>query len=54
MLKEEHNFGDNKLLPVGDAMSDTWQWVELSKRFTVKDLWGEQEVQSSKGEIKTS
>ncbi|NPA50507.1 MAG: nitrate reductase catalytic subunit NapA [Epsilonproteobacteria bacterium] len=27
--------------PVGDAMSDTWQWVELSKRFTVKDLWGE-------------
>jgi len=31
-----------QVLPVGDAMSDTWQWVELSKRFTVKDLWGEQ------------
>ncbi|MDQ1245190.1 MAG: hypothetical protein QG565_1531 [Campylobacterota bacterium] len=30
-----------QVLPVGDAMSDTWQWVELSKRFTVKDLWGE-------------
>lgn len=29
-----------QVLPVGDAMSDTWQWVELSKRFTVKDLWG--------------
>jgi len=30
-----------QVLPVGNAMSDTWQWVELSKRFTVKDLWGE-------------
>ncbi len=29
-----------QVVPVGDAMSDTWQWVELSKRFTVKDLWG--------------
>jgi len=29
-----------QVLPVGDAMSDTWQWVEFSKRFTVKDLWG--------------
>jgi len=29
-----------QVLPVGNAMSDTWQWVELSKRFTVKDLWG--------------
>jgi nitrate reductase NapA len=29
-----------QVLPVGDSMSDTWQWVELSKRFTVKDLWG--------------
>jgi len=31
-----------QVVPVGDAMSDTWQWVEFSKRFTVKDLWGEQ------------
>ncbi len=30
-----------QVIPVGDAMSDTWQWVELSKRFTVGDLWGE-------------
>ncbi len=29
-----------QVVPVGQAMSDTWQWVELSKRFTVKDLWG--------------
>ncbi len=28
-----------QVLPVGDAMSDTWQWVEFSKRFKVKDLW---------------
>jgi nitrate reductase NapA len=31
-----------QVLPVGEAMSDTWQWVEFSKRFTVDDLWGEQ------------
>ena len=31
-----------QVLPVGDAMSDTWQWVELSKRFTVADVWGKQ------------
>ncbi len=30
-----------QVIPVGDAMSDTWQWVELSKRFKVKDVWGE-------------
>ncbi|MBD3823224.1 MAG: nitrate reductase catalytic subunit NapA [Epsilonproteobacteria bacterium] len=30
-----------QVLPVGDAMSDIWQWVELSKRFKVKDVWGE-------------
>jgi nitrate reductase NapA len=30
-----------QVLPVGDSMSDTWQWVELAKRFTVKDVWGE-------------
>ena len=29
-----------QVLPIGEAMSDTWQWVELSKRFTVKDVWG--------------
>jgi nitrate reductase NapA len=31
-----------QVLPVGDAMSDTWQWLEYAKRFTVKDLWGAQ------------
>jgi len=38
-----------QVLPVGDAMSDTWQWVELSKRFTVGDLWGEQILLSNTG-----
>ncbi len=37
-----------QVLPVGDSMSDTWQWVELSKRFTVKDLWGEQPLRGNK------
>ncbi len=37
-----------QVLPVGDAMSDTWQWVELSKRFTVKDLWGPYTLRNGK------
>ena len=37
-----------QVLPVGDAMSDTWQWVELAKRFTVKDVWGEQPLRGNK------
>jgi nitrate reductase NapA len=39
-----------QVLPVGDAMSDTWQWVELSKRFTVGDLWGEWKPSGSRKE----
>ena len=37
-----------QVLPVGDSMSDTWQWVELSKRFTVKDLWGSWDLRGNK------
>ncbi len=37
-----------QVLPVGDAMSDTWQWVELSKRFTVDDLWGPYTLRNGK------
>ncbi len=33
-----------QVLPVGDAMSDTWQMMELSKRFKIKDFWGEVKV----------
>ncbi len=37
-----------QVLPVGDAMSDTWQWIELSKRFTVDDLWGPYTLRNGK------
>ncbi len=37
-----------QVLPVGEAMSDTWQWVELSKRFTVDDLWGPYTLRNGK------
>jgi len=37
--------------PVGDAMSDTWQWVELSKRFTVKDVWGPSKIAKGKKKL---
>ncbi len=37
-----------QVLPVGHAMSDTWQWVEFSKRFTVDDLWGPYTLRNGK------
>jgi len=37
-----------QVLPVGNAMSDTWQWVEFAKRFTVKDLWGAYTLRNGK------
>ena len=40
-----------QVLPVGDAMSDTWQWVELAKRFTVKDVWGEYQPSGPRKEV---
>jgi nitrate reductase NapA len=40
-----------QVLPVGDSMSDTWQWVELSKRFTVKDVWGEYQPSGPRKEV---
>jgi len=30
--------------PVGDAMSDTWQMMELSKRFKIREVWGAQNI----------
>lgn len=29
-----------QVLPQGSAMSDTWQIMEFSKRFKIKDVWG--------------
>jgi len=40
-----------QVVPVGEAMSDTWQWVELSKRFTIKDLWGESKIAGGKKKL---
>ena len=33
-----------QVTPVGDAMSDTWQYLEFAKRFTLKDVWGEHKL----------
>lgn len=33
-----------QVLPVGDAMSDTWQMFEFAKRFKLKEVWGEKKV----------
>lgn len=33
-----------QVLPQGNAMSDTWQIFEFSKRFTLKEVWGEKKI----------
>jgi len=33
-----------QVAPPGEAMGDVWQGLEFSKRFTLKDVWGEQNV----------
>ncbi len=33
-----------QVTPVGDAMSDTWQFVELAKRFKLKEVWGRKNI----------
>lgn len=33
-----------QVLPVGEAMSDTWQLVEFAKRFKLSEVWGEKKV----------
>jgi len=33
-----------QVTPVGGAMPDLWQYIELSKRFKIRDVWGEQEI----------
>lgn len=35
-----------QVLPVGEAMSDTWQMMEFAKRFTLKDVWGAKQIDS--------
>jgi nitrate reductase (cytochrome) len=36
--------------PPGDARSDVWQMLELSKRFTLADVWGRQPIPGLKAE----
>jgi len=36
--------------PPGDAMGDVWQGLEFSKRFKLKEVWGEQPVAGLKAE----
>lgn len=33
-----------QVLPVGNAMSDTWQMLEFAKRFKLKEVWGEKKI----------
>lgn len=33
-----------QVTPVGEAMSDTWQILEFSKRFTISEVWKEQKI----------
>lgn len=36
-----------QVLPAGKSMSDIWQWIEFSKRFTIDDLWGNSKLQNN-------
>jgi len=38
-----------QVTPVGEAMSDTWQMVELSKRFKIREVWGAQTIPGLEG-----
>ncbi|MEN8115604.1 MAG: nitrate reductase catalytic subunit NapA [Bacteroidota bacterium] len=38
-----------QVTPVGEAMPDIWQYVELSKRFKLRDVWGAQNIPGMEG-----
>ncbi len=38
-----------QVTPVGDAMPDVWQIVEMSKRFKIRDVWGAQNIPGLEG-----
>lgn len=38
-----------QVTPVGDAMPDIWQMLEISKRFKIRDVWGKQNVPGLEG-----
>ncbi len=33
-----------QVTPIGDSMPDIWQIVEISKRFKIREVWGEQNI----------
>ncbi len=35
--------------PAGEAMSDTWQWIEFSKRFRLSEVWGAKNIPGLEG-----
>jgi nitrate reductase NapA len=38
-----------QVVPVGDAMPDLWQYIEISKRFKLKDVWGTKNIPGLEG-----
>jgi len=38
-----------QVVPVGDSMPDLWQYIEIAKRFKIKDVWGAQNIPGLKG-----
>ena len=38
-----------QVVPVGDSMPDLWQYIEIAKRFKIKDVWGAKEIPGLKG-----
>jgi nitrate reductase NapA len=39
-----------QVTPPGEAMADVWQGLEFAKRFTLREVWGEQPVKGVNGE----
>ncbi|MDX2470533.1 MAG: nitrate reductase catalytic subunit NapA [SAR324 cluster bacterium] len=37
--------------PPGEAKADVWQYLELAKRFTIGEVWGQQPVKGAKGDM---
>ncbi len=38
-----------QVLPVGNAMPDLWQYIEISKRFKLSEVWGAQTIPGLEG-----
>ncbi len=38
-----------QVTPVGDSMPDIWHYIEISKRFTLRDVWGAQNIPGLEG-----